>query len=276
MRVRSDPASRYERVASIAAATAINVGIALVVFAPLRPRRVAESVPAQVHNAGQVTERLEYVIARAAGSPFAPLRLPAHPRLRVQSQEQTPSVVADTGAGSPPRPVPSLAGPKAAVPSELTPGVAGWWSTIGRAPAFGSAKTPFRRDAEPMNFDSALRVVRDSLGAEFAAGRPRSVPLTQEELDAQWRAQALAALAERNSEGLNPRSISGGASIPIGLPFGGPSHETRERDRANFAQAKEIQARIQRRVDSTLAARRQRYVDSLARVDHATRSELPD
>ena len=41
-------------------------------------------------------------------------------------------------------------------------------------------------------------------------------------------------------------------------------------------QAKEIQDRIQRRVDSTLAARRQRHVDSLARVDHATRSELPD
>jgi hypothetical protein len=127
-----------------------------------------------------------------------------------------------------------------------------------------------------MNFDSALRVVRDSLDAEFAAGRPRSVPLTQEERDAQWRAQALAALAERSSEGLNPRAISGGASIPIGLPFGGPSHETRERDSANYAQAKEIQARIQRRVDSTLAARRQRHVDSLARVDHATRPELPD
>jgi hypothetical protein len=127
-----------------------------------------------------------------------------------------------------------------------------------------------------MNFDSALRVVHDSLDAEFAAGRPRSVPLTQAELDAQWRAQALAALAERNNGGLNPRSISGGASIPLGLPFGGPSHEARERDRAAYAQAKEIQARIQRRVDSTLAARRQRHVDSLARVDHATRSELPD
>jgi hypothetical protein len=127
-----------------------------------------------------------------------------------------------------------------------------------------------------MNFDSALRVVHDSLDAEFAAGRPRSVPRTQEERDAQWRAQALAALAERNNGGLNPRAISGGVSIPLGLPFGGPSHEARERDRAAYAQAKEIQARIQRRVDSTLAARRQRHVDSLARVDHATRSDLPD
>jgi len=274
MRVRSDPASRYERVASIAAATAITVGTALVVSASLRPRRVAESVPAQVHNAGQVTERLEYVIARAAGSPVAPLRLPAHPRSRVQSQditksperEQTPSIVADTG---------TLAGPKAAAPIVLTTGVASWWSTIGRAPAFGSAKTLFRRDAEPMNFDSALRVVHDSLEAEFAAGRPRSVPLTQAELDAQWRAQALAAFADRIGV-LNPRALSAGASIPFGLPFGGPSHETRERDRAISAQTKEIQARIQRRVDSTLAARRQRRVDSLARVDHAMRSELPD
>jgi len=272
MRPRSDPASRYERVASIAVATAITVGTGLLVF----PGRVAESVPAQVHNAGQVTERLEYVIARAAGSPVAPMRRPAQPRSRAQSQDITtspareqitPSVVgADTGTGSPPR----------TAPRELTAGIAGWWSTIGRAPAFSSsAKGLFHRDAEPMDFDSALRVVRDSVEAEFAAGRPRSVPLTQAERDAQWRAQALAAFAERTGV-LNPRAVSAGASIPIGLPFGGPSHETRERERALFAQTQEIQARIQRRVDSTLAARRQRHVDSLARVDHATRSELPD
>jgi hypothetical protein len=271
MRLRSDPASRYERVASITVATAITVGTGLLVFASLRPRRVAESVPAEVHNAGQVTERLEYVIARAAGSPVAPMRLPAHPRSRVQSEAVippsiTPSVVADTGTGSPPRTV---------APSELTTGVTGWWSTIGRAPVFGNAKGLFHRDAEPMDFDSALRVVRDSLEAEFAAGRPRSVPLTQAERDEQWRAQALAAFAERNGV-LNPRALSAGVSIPIGLPFGGPSHETRERERAISAQTKEIQARIQHRVDSTLAARRQHHVDSLARVDHATRSELPD
>ena len=66
------------------------------------------------------------------------------------------------------------------------------------------------------------------------------------------------------------------SASPIPLPFGGPSHETREGERAIYDQTKEIQARIQRRVDSTLAARRQRHVDSLARVDHATRSELPD
>jgi len=272
MRLRSDPASRYERVASIAVATAITAGTALLAF----PGRVAESVPAQVHNAGQVTERLEYVVTRAAGSPVAPMRLPAHPRPRVQSQDITksaareqmseaPSVVADTGTGSPLR----------TVPRELTSGIAGWWSTIGRAPALSSAKGLFHRDAEPMDFDSALRVVRDSLEAEFAAGRPRSVPLTQAERDAQWRAQALAAFAERTGV-LNPRTVSAGASIPIGLPFGGPSHETRERERAIFAQTQEIQARIQRRVDSTLAARRQRHVDSLARVDHATRSVLPN
>ncbi len=127
-----------------------------------------------------------------------------------------------------------------------------------------------------MNFDSALQVVRDSLHAEFAAGRPTSVPLTQTERDAQWRAQALAAFAERNNGEFHRPTISAGASIPIGLPFGGPSHDTRERDRAIYAQTKEIQARIQRRVDSTLAARRQRRVDSLARVDHAMRSALPD
>jgi hypothetical protein len=282
-------------VASIAVATAITVGTALLVFASLRPRRVAESAPAQVHDAGQVTERLAYVIARAAGSPVAPMRLPAHPRSHVQSQYITksspraqtsseavippsiaPSGVADTGTGSPPRTVPPLAAPKAAAPSELTTGVARWWTTFGRAPAFGNAKGLFHRDAEPMDFDSALRVVRDSLYDEFAAGRPRSVPLTQAERDAQWRAQALAAFAERNIGELNPRAISAGASVSIGLPFGGPSHETRERDRAIYAQTKEIQARIQRRVDSTLAARRQRHVDSLARVDHQTRSASPD
>jgi hypothetical protein len=271
MRTRTDPASRSERVASIAAATAITLGAAVLVFAPMRPRRVAQSVASSVHNAKQVAEHLEYAIARAPASSVAPVVLPTPPRSRVQSQNitkspaqerHTDSVASVSEAG----PVPPLAGPKIAAPS--------WWSTIGRAPAFGSAKGPFHRDAEPMDFDSALRVVRDSLEAEFAAGRPRPVPLTQAERDAQWRAQALAAFAERTNGDFNPRTISGGASVPIGLPFGGPSHETRERDRAIFAQDKEIQARIQRRVDSTLAARRQRHADSLARVDHAMRPEL--
>lgn len=276
MRLRSDPASRYERVASIAVATAITVGTALLVFASLQPRRVAESVPAQVHNAGQVTERVEYVLALAPGSPVAPMRLPAHPRSRVQSQDIAKSPAREQTSD---RHVESMAPVSEAVitPSVVADnGIASWWTTIGRAPAWGSAKTLFRREAEPINFDSALRVVRDGLNAELAAGRPRSVPLTQAERDAQGRAQALAAFAERNNGELNLRAISAGASIPIGLPFGGPSHEMRERDRAMFAQAKEIQARIQRRADSTLAARRQRHVDSLARVDHATRSELPD
>ena len=275
MRIRPDPASRRERVASIAAATAITVGAAVLVLVPGRPRRFAEPLALSVHNASQPPERLEYAIAPTP--PVAPVLPPTHPKRRVQSPDIAkseavitppiaPPVVADTGTGAP---------PKAAAFSETTAGTASWRSTIS-APAMGSAGAFFHRDAAPIHYDSALGVVRDSLRSEFAGGRPRSAPQTQAERDAQLRAQALAAFAGRNSAGTSPRMISGGASVPIGLPFGGPSREARERDRAIAAQNKEIQARIQRRVDSTLAARRQRHVDSLARVDHATRSALPD
>lgn len=299
MRLRPDPASRFEHVASIAAATAITVGSALLVLAPVRPRVAGESAPAPVRDAEQVSEHLVYVIARAPTSTVAPAPPPAHPLSRVEpryiarspAREQmsdghggsvasaseavtpaaiTPLVVPGTGSGWAPRPVSPLLWPDATATSEMTTGIASWWGTVGHAPAWGVAQGFLRRHPEPMRFDSALRVGY-SLAAKLTAERLKSLPLTQTERDVQLRAEALAVIAARGTGMLNPRAISAGVSIPFPLPFGGPSHEQRERDRIIYARTKEIQARIQRRVDSTVAARRQRHADSLASVDDSSR-----
>src|SRR5579862_2515505 len=111
MRLRPDPASRVERVASIAAATAITVGTALLVLTPMRPRPEGDAGPAPVRHTEQASERLAYVIPHAPAPPVAPVRprAPMSDRraasMAPASQSAappaiTPSVVPDTGNGS--------------------------------------------------------------------------------------------------------------------------------------------------------------------------------
>src|SRR5579859_2351604 len=109
MRSRPDPASRFEHVASIAAATAITLGSALLILAPARPRIAGESALAPVRHAEQVSEHLEYAIARAPAPTVTPVPPPAHPLPRVEprhidtstARERTPDRHAESAASAP-------------------------------------------------------------------------------------------------------------------------------------------------------------------------------
>jgi hypothetical protein len=56
-----------------------------------------------------------------------------------------------------------------------------------------------------------------------------------------------------------------GASIPVGLPGGGPSNKQRARDRAIFAELQKIVALRHQKAES-IATVRKRRADSLAQV----------
>jgi hypothetical protein len=56
-----------------------------------------------------------------------------------------------------------------------------------------------------------------------------------------------------------------GASIPVGLPLGGPSNKQRARDRALFEALQKTVALRQQKAES-IAAVRKRRVDSLAQL----------
>jgi hypothetical protein len=109
----------------------------------------------------------------------------------------------------------------------------------------------------------------DSLGVGLATGRLKPPPLTQAERDAKLRAEAFEVVAAR-AAGVPLRRTMAGGSIPVPLPFGGPSRKERERDRAIEAQLKGVRALRQLRVDSVVAARR-RGIDSLAHVADSLR-----
>jgi len=121
------------------------------------------------------------------------------------------------------------------------------------------------RSSEPIRFDSAVRALSESLSTGLATGRIKPPPLTQAERDAKWRDEAFEVVAARGA-GVPVRRTMAGGSVPVGLPFGGPSRKQRERDRAIAAQLMAIRALRQHRVDSVVAARQRRQADSLARV----------
>jgi hypothetical protein len=98
----------------------------------------------------------------------------------------------------------------------------------------------------------------------LASGLLRPPPPTQEEIDAKLRAQALEAIVARGAGAPAPRVLIG-ASIPVGLPGGGPSNKQRAQDRAIFAELQKTVALRQQRAES-LAAVRKRRVDSLAQL----------
>ena len=109
--------------------------------------------------------------------------------------------------------------------------------------------------ALPQRRALADRQFRDSVWRAFREDFPRlaakQLPPTQEETDRMWRAKSLAA-----SEKVGPAQVQplGVVSIPVGLPFGGPSKEERERaaalHRDNLARLARIDSAGQARADS--------------------------
>lgn len=110
------------------------------------------------------------------------------------------------------------------------------------------------------------------LAGRLARGQLAPPSQTQAERDSLLRAASLAAGPDHGTPSLHA-APAGGFGIP--LPFGGPSGRRRERDAAIDAEIHERMARVQRRVDSVVAARRRR-ADSLVRVaDSARRAGGP-
>lgn len=302
MRLRTDPVSPTERVASIAAATCVTVATALLLFAAALPGFVPVSAPVSALDAGRASEHLVYVMTRAPLPAVAPApptatppprpesggaarspageRVPPPNRLGVASASgagtppvTTPPTTSDTGSLWAPRAVSPLLWPDATSASETTAGTAGSAGAAAGAPVAGVAVGFASRRPALMRFDSALRALRDNLAAGLASGRLKPPPLTQAERDVQLRTEALAVIAARGAGVPVPRATLAGGGVAIPLPFGGPSREQRERDRAIHAQTLEILARVQRRVDSVVAARRRWRADSLAHVEDSLRQD---
>lgn len=263
---RLSNASRVERIASAAVATALAIATALFALSAARPRfgNAREDAPER----DRVAERLVYVVARPpADMPRGSVRrMLAGPAAipRVSSSEESNHAPTVTGPTEPPD----------TAAARVTTGKSSRTTAAAGAPIDALTAGIARRSTAAVS-DSSLQAYRADLAAGLASGRIEVPPLTQSEIDAKARAAALAVAAARGTgSGLPPIQSGGGASVP--LPFGGPSRKQRERERAEYAEAMRIMARVQRKADSLIAARRKRQTDSLARVaDSAAAHRTP-
>lgn len=132
-------------------------------------------------------------------------------------------------------------------------------------PASGGAIGFPRASSESVRFDSALAAAHDKLATGLSTGAFNSPSVRQDQLDAQLRAKAAAAIAAKGAGVPIPNGMIGGG-IAAPLPFGGPSREQRERDSViNAVTAKRL-AHVRQRLDSVAAARRSRSSDSLEEI----------
>jgi hypothetical protein len=140
----------------------------------------------------------------------------------------------------------------------------------GGKPAPGGAIGFPRVMSESIHFDSALAAYHDELEQGLRSGAFETPAGKQSELDAQLRAKAAAAIAAKGAGTPIPGgAMGGGISAP--LPFGGPSREQRARDSAvNAVTAKRLE-RVRQRLDSAVAANRERSPDSLAQLADSLR-----
>jgi hypothetical protein len=260
----AEPISRAERMASVALATGITVGV--MVFVLRAPGLHFERVPREALDFATV-EHITYVVAAAAPAAISAVR-PGRARV-------TRVAAVDTAARPlPPRDVAPVVRTEA-FDSATRSSVASGTSSLGTAagaPARAAVAGFSSATDEVWHVDSALRAFRDKLGAGLSAGTIAIPPPSQAERDDKLRGEALAATAARGAGlPLIPR-IKAGASIPVGLPFGGPSRKQRERDRVINAQTMAVLARIYKRADSVAAARRR---DSLAALTDSVRRPSP-
>lgn len=161
----------------------------------------------------------------------------------------------DTAAGDPPpSPDDTRSSPADGTPSDVRSPLA----AIFDRPCVGPACLSRRKvtvPALPQRRALADREFRDSVWRKFREDFPKlaakQLPPTQEETDRMWRAKSLAA-----SEKVGPAQTQplGVVTIPVGLPFGGPSKEERARDAAlhkdNLARLARIDSAGQARADS--------------------------
>ena len=142
------------------------------------------------------------------------------------------------------------------------------------APA-AAATAGFTRNSEPIQLDSAVTAVNKRFKEGVESGLLKPPPPTQDEIDTKLRAQALEAIVARGAGAPN-RQVMIGASVPVGLPGGGPSNAQRARDRAIFAELQKTVALRQQKAESIATARKRR-VDSLAQLaDSGKRRQSPN
>ena len=282
MLFRTNQLSRFERLASFAAAVGATVG--LVLLAVSTPGRfVLAGGSAVPRDARQMSEHSTYLASAPAPTVPDPATRQATRRFvaatsRSVTAQPSTLLPADTAAVSPTtsRTVEPLVSETAAgVPDEPV-AINRKPNATSRAKAgapAASAMVGFRLPGSgPTRLDSVLRAVGVSLGTALATGRLAPPPLTQAEIDSAWRERAFDAAVARGA-GAAPRPsavAAGGVAIP--LPFGGPSRKQRERDRTLFAELKVTVAQRQQRADS-VAGERRRHADSLARLPDSLRRD---
>ena len=256
MHFRTHQVSRIERFASLAAATIVTVGTALLVLAGLGSSFVSTPTASLTLDTRQLSEHVVYLVPPVRAPVLAASVMPTRQAARSPVGTQSGSVAtspASVGVTAPridsatPVPTPTT------TPSRAMAG----------APIAAAMVAIKHANPEPVRIDSLIRELSDRVPLGIVNRPPVALPATQEEKDVKWRDQAFEALVAR-SAGVGVPYKMAGASIPVPLPFGGPSRKQRERDRALFAELLVTVARRQQRVDSLAAARRARHADSLA------------
>lgn len=278
---RPAPVSRSERIASTATALVITAGYALLIVAVSRPQF---AIDVQRTSIGATRESAEPVyLVGATSAPTAALsgqprqssgegerEVPISGAIPVlqgdtasEARPTRPSAVNDPTAGL----VPSMEvlTARARLLRPLGDTMPGKWESLSRARAGasrgGGVGLP-NRPFGPLRFDSAV-------AAGIAARR--GAPPTQEERDAELRRRAVDQSIARAAGTPAPIGNSGGGSVSVPLPFGGPSREQRRRDSATHAQNRVMLARLKQRADSLAALRKRLRSDSLARVADSLR-----
>jgi hypothetical protein len=269
MRRRPYHVSSLERAASFVAASGVTAATALLVLVALVPRLGTRPEPAPI-AVRQAPERVVFVASPTSTPPVVATRQTRRPPARAESGPVVRSLQHEPNTASPPDTAPATAARAARRETDASATNAATGPTVSAQPApagapAASASVGFRLPSSPIRFDSALRARTDSVRNGLAAGLLHPPPLTQAEIDAKWRAEAFEVAAARGAGEPVRRTMAGG-SIPVPLPFGGPSRKQRERDRAIEAQLAVMRALRQARADSAVAARRRRHPDSVAPV----------
>ena len=272
VRLRHDGGERAERIASIALAGFITVGAMVLVIAA--PARFALTSPAVQPRANATTEHVVYVGAQTMRPVAAPSQQ-ASAAMKALASSDTMADVADDVSISrqdqvtttPPASASAADPPAATATATAAP--------VG-APAAGLTVGFSTRRRGSIRYDSALGVVQDNLSATLAARRLERPAPTQAERDEQMRAESRDEVAARGAGTPHATGTMAAGGIAVPLPFGGPSNAQRERDRRAYEETKRMMARVQRRADSVVAARRRRFADSLAQVaDSQLRRTIP-
>lgn len=249
MRLRADPVSKTDRVASTAAASGVTIATALVVLTSVPAHVIPTPSPAPAHE----TERAHPIayVNPVATPPVVHSNSAVRTRARVSPRHE---------------PAASVHSRLAAPPPDLV--VAD--SSAGAQPlpnATRSAVSDFERRWTAHGV-SPLLLPSTPTGPPYAGGAtpPRAsvrIPDSGIDRDAQLRAQEMADRAARAAGAPMSPSPHGGISIDAPIPFGGPSNAQRKRDSTINAQTKAVLVRVRQRLDSIAAARR-RHADSLA------------